>query len=238
MFTILLLKNIIITYTLVDTTASIDNLRGYRMFLEDYLNLPLHKNHRTNPAYKGISKHPLYNIWRTMMYNCYNPRFSGYKYVGANNIKVCTRWHDIFNFIDDVKVKPFNSVFTRKDPTKDYSPDNYQWTTKAKSTQNSIRKDKLDPEIKHSIIRLKRAGKSNKYIALTCKLSTSTVSRILSRYLAEQTNERKLYRGEQSITEIKQLRQQGKKIIEIAAIYDLSFTHVQNILNNRAFTQN
>lgn len=235
LFTIILLKNILVIYTLGDTSVSIHCLLGVFMFLEDYLDLPLNKNHRTDPAYKGISGHPLYNTWRTMMYSCYKTNCSMYKYVGANNIRVCTRWHDVLNFIADVKVKPHNSVFIRKDKTRDFSPDNYEWTTRAKSTKVSLRKDSLDQETKQNIIKLKQSGKSNKYIALTYNISSSTVTRILARHMAEQSKVKKLYRGEQSIAEIKQLRKQGKKIIEIAVIYDLSYTHVQNILNNRSF---
>jgi hypothetical protein len=204
------------------------------MFLEEYLDLPLYKNHRTNPLYKGISRHPLYNVWASMMHGCYNPNFASYKYLGANNIKVDTRWHDILNFINDVKAKPSNTVFGRKDKTKDYGPDNYIWETKSSSNKRSIMTNKLDPIIKQDIIKLKQAGKSIKYIALTYNVSSSTVSRILTRHVAEQSKLKKPYRGEQSIAEIKQLREQGKKIIEIAVIYDLSYTHVQNLLNKQA----
>lgn len=196
------------------------------MILEDYIELPLQY------ARHGLSRHPLYPTWKTMMHKCYNPDHISYKHVGGQDIKVCKRWHDIRNFVKDLKTKPRGKVFVRLDESKDYSPDNYTWELRPTNRKRINYNIKLDPQTKQKIIELKQAKKSNKYIALTFNISSGTVSRVYSRYLAEQNKTKKLYRGEQSIADIKKLRQQGKKIIEIAAIYDLSFTHVQNILRD------
>ncbi|WP_281976069.1 NUMOD1 domain-containing DNA-binding protein [Halobacillus litoralis] len=52
--------------------------------------------------------HPLYYTWVGMMYRCYKPYHSHYKYYGAKGVTVDERWHNFWNFIDDVNQRMKN----------------------------------------------------------------------------------------------------------------------------------
>ena len=47
-------------------------------------------------------EHPLYFRWKSIMDRCYDTNRSNYKYYGARNVTVCNRWHDFWNFVDDI----------------------------------------------------------------------------------------------------------------------------------------
>ncbi|MBY0214135.1 hypothetical protein [Priestia aryabhattai] len=47
-------------------------------------------------------EHQLFYTWVGMMYRCYKPYHKHYKYYGAKGVKVCSKWHDFWGFIDDV----------------------------------------------------------------------------------------------------------------------------------------
>ena len=64
-----------------------------------------------------------------MYYMCYNKTYTGYKSIGALGVKICERWLDVGNFINDVKEKKRGMRFTRIDKNKDYGPDNWEWVT-------------------------------------------------------------------------------------------------------------
>ncbi|MCM2532189.1 hypothetical protein NDK43_06975 [Neobacillus pocheonensis] len=46
--------------------------------------------------------HTLFSTWAGMMYRCYKPYHSHYKYYGAKGVTVCDRWHDFWNFVEDI----------------------------------------------------------------------------------------------------------------------------------------
>lgn len=48
------------------------------------------------------NEHPLYTRWQGMMRRCYKPYNSHYKCYGAKGITVCERWHEFWNFVEDV----------------------------------------------------------------------------------------------------------------------------------------
>ena len=47
----------------------------------------------------GLSGHPLYRTWASMLQRCENPRDSRYPDYGGRGIKVCAEWHDPRAFI-------------------------------------------------------------------------------------------------------------------------------------------
>lgn len=85
----------------------------------------------TNPAKQrtrhGCSRHPLYVKWVAMCNSCYDDSHPNYPKVGAKGIRVCERWHDVRNFIEDFKHYEANAKmrFKRLDKFKDFKPDNY-----------------------------------------------------------------------------------------------------------------
>lgn len=74
----------------------------------------------------GCSKHPLYQKWKNMCNSCYEETDPAYAKIGAKGIRVCERWHDIRNFIEDFPHYRANSSmrFKRLDKFKDFQPGN------------------------------------------------------------------------------------------------------------------
>jgi hypothetical protein len=85
----------------------------------------------------GLSKHPLYKRWAGIMNRCYNPKSNGFESYGARGIKVCDRWHDVKNFIDDME-PTFKEGLTveRIDNEKGYSQENCKWATYSEQMKN------------------------------------------------------------------------------------------------------
>ena len=42
----------------------------------------------------GLSKHPLYSVWKSMVARCYNPKNKHYKNYGGDGVTVCEEWKD------------------------------------------------------------------------------------------------------------------------------------------------
>lgn len=84
------------------------------------------------------SKTQLYKTWHSMMYRCYNPKSSIWKYYGGKGIKVCGRWHTFENFAADVgeRPSPKHSLDRFPNSSGDYSPDNTRWATAKEQNRN------------------------------------------------------------------------------------------------------
>ena len=86
----------------------------------------------------GYTKHRLYKTWRDMKYRCYNPKAQYYKDYGGRGIKVCDRWMDINNFIEDMYPSYQEGLtLDRIDVDGNYEPDNCRWTTRDIQRQNT-----------------------------------------------------------------------------------------------------
>lgn len=68
-----------------------------------------------------------YNIWKNMRSRCNSPNSSGYYKYGAQGIKVCSRWSDFENFLEDMGKCPENHSIERINPEKNYEPSNCKW---------------------------------------------------------------------------------------------------------------
>ena len=103
-------------------------------------------------SYKGATKNNrVYKTWSHMLERCYSPKSFGYKWYGAEGVKVCDRWLSYKKFEQDVKKlpgydnfikskKPFEYTFD-KDIIGDgmlYSPENCMFTNQH-NQQNSRR---------------------------------------------------------------------------------------------------
>ena len=82
----------------------------------------------------NISEHPLYMRHYHMMRRCYDDTFPAYAHAGAIGLKVCDRWHNIHNYINDIENTyglPPNrhSQLARKNPDIGWYPSNIVgWT--------------------------------------------------------------------------------------------------------------
>lgn len=99
---------------------------------------------------KRVSKDKtLRQKWHDMMDRCYNPKNHAFIYYGGKKptpIKVCERWHDYFNFEDDMyesfieHVEKYGLHDTTLDrfPNKegDYEPANIRWATRKEQNNN------------------------------------------------------------------------------------------------------
>lgn len=92
----------------------------------------------------GLGNHILYNVWSNMIKRCINPKCKSYKDYGERGIKVCERWRDINNFIEDM-YPTFKEGLTldRIDVNGNYEKSNCRWTTRAIQARNTriLRKD-------------------------------------------------------------------------------------------------
>lgn len=76
-----------------------------------------------------------YRAWWDMLCAARLPRVRRYKYVGAKGIRVCDRWLDFQNFLNDMGLKPEGFNLTRKDRRGDFAPDNCVWADKRGAVQ-------------------------------------------------------------------------------------------------------
>lgn len=86
-------------------------------------------------------KHRLYSTWKSMRSRCNNPNSGNYKYYGGKGIKVCSRWDDFRNFLEDME-ETFEEGLTldRIDTKGNYEPTNTRWATKKEQSCNNSRK--------------------------------------------------------------------------------------------------
>ena len=85
----------------------------------------------------SLTSHPLYQTWAGMRARCNNVNHAHYNRYGGRGIKVCDRWNDFRNFIDDMGDKPHDShTLDRVDNSKGYYPDNCKWSSKQEQSNN------------------------------------------------------------------------------------------------------
>ena len=88
-------------------------------------------------------RHPrLYNVWRTMVNRCGNPKHPKYRIYGARGIEVCDEWRNNPNAFLDWSLangyKPGLQI-DRLDNNGGYGPSNCRWTTPKEQARNTRR---------------------------------------------------------------------------------------------------
>lgn len=90
-----------------------------------------------NPSH-GMSKTPVYFVWKAMRQRCQNPKARDYRHYGARGIAVCDRWQSFENFYSDMG-EPHGLTLERRDNDRGYSPDNCIWATQSDQVRNRRR---------------------------------------------------------------------------------------------------
>jgi len=85
-------------------------------------------------SYRQHSK--TYNIWSCMIQRCTNPNNTCYERYGGRGIKVCERWGDFRNFLEDMGEAPEGMQIDRMNNDGNYEKDNCRWATNKEQANN------------------------------------------------------------------------------------------------------
>ncbi len=133
----------------------------------------------------GLHKHPLYATWHTMMARCYNKNSAKYHRYGGRGIAVCERWHQVENFVFDMRDKPHGKSIDRIDNDGNYCPENVRWSTPTEQARN--RPQASIPQWKRDeAIRLYEKNGSPKLTAELLELNISSVKNIVYLHKRQQ----------------------------------------------------
>ena len=88
-----------------------------------------------------------YNVWRGLLKRCENPKDKDYSRYGGRGIKVCKRWHDFSNFMDDMGPRPEGLTVERRNVNGDYEPSNCSWESwdVQYANRRNSKKNKMEP---------------------------------------------------------------------------------------------
>lgn len=78
----------------------------------------------------GLSQHPLYRRWSNIRSRCEDPNNKDFVNYGARGIRLCVRWLNPVNFIEDVQSLPGyfpGASLDREDNDGPYAPGNVRW---------------------------------------------------------------------------------------------------------------
>jgi len=88
-------------------------------------------------------KSPLYEVWKQMMYRCYNPKHKHYQRYGGRGIFVCDEWKELKSFEAWSNANGYQKGLTidRINNNGGYCPENCRWVSM--ETQNKNRSSNI-----------------------------------------------------------------------------------------------
>lgn len=95
----------------------------------------------------GLSKHPSYFVWASMVDRCANPGSAKWRNYGGRGIRVCERWMDLANFVADMGEPAFDGAqLDRIDNDGGYEPGNCRWASRKVQLRNTRSNSVLEYE--------------------------------------------------------------------------------------------
>jgi hypothetical protein len=132
---------------------------------------------KENTSTHGLSNHPMYGIWKSIIQRCCNHNDNGYPNYGGRGITVCDAWRNdpqvFYDWSMSHGYRPGLSI-DRIDNDRGYSPDNCRWATDHEQAQNK-RNNKLTPDLVRAI---REDPRLYSEIALRFGVSITTVSEV------------------------------------------------------------
>ena len=112
----------------------------------------------SNPSYRhghyiNGKPSPTYQSWRAMKMRSQNPNHPRFKDWGGRGVKICERWQDFANFLEDMGIRTPGKTLDRIDNSKDYEPGNCRWATPREQRQN-----RRDQKNQHLFVAMNEQG--------------------------------------------------------------------------------
>lgn len=84
------------------------------------------------------TKHPLFDVWRSMKQRCNNPKATGYIYYGYRGISVCKEWRNFESFYDWAQNNGYKKglQIDRIDTNGNYAPSNCRFVSSKINNRN------------------------------------------------------------------------------------------------------
>ena len=87
----------------------------------------------------GMSAHPAYAVWRSLLARCHNPKHPAYSRYGGRGIRVCAKWQRSFDaFWADMGLTYVHGLtIERSNNSRGYTPSNCIWVTRKAQASNT-----------------------------------------------------------------------------------------------------
>lgn len=93
----------------------------------------------------GTRQTPEYSTWKHMKGRCQNPTDANFADYGGRGIKVCDRWQNFDNFLEDMGQRPASGwSIERDDVDGNYEPGNCFWTPPGTQQGNQRRTHRVE----------------------------------------------------------------------------------------------